>query len=650
MAAVPAPASASVVRGQALSPDGQDLYVISQDGEEDGALSHFKVGAGGALTYVGCYGLPAGCGPSGFDEFTWPKDIEVSADGRDVYVLAPGLGQYRRAADGRLTYVGRAEGRLGESRALALSPDGRNAYVASGDENPFTESRIVHFRRDPETGAHSYAGCVGADIRYGTGCPALPAGVVSTAGANAIVVSADSRHVYTTGSTGSSNAFEGPKAVTHFRAAADGTLTFADCIGNETSGCSPTPVDTDQHRQGRLTGLAFDAGGLAVGQSGPYSDTITRFALGTDGALVYAGCSGFTSAPGCTFGSGTPTGTRASVELEAPDGATQMTVGLNARINPYGARYAVRWEYGPTTSYGRFDEGGSTSSAGGGWTRVTKSLRDLAPGTTYHYRLVVNTPAGPAYSPDATFTTQPYGEGPGLSVETHQPLGRTGTAAAFAATVQGTGRYWFEWGETQELGRTTPPREIPVLDWSERSVKELVTGLEPGKQYHYRVVAENGFGRVVARSGAAVLPFTGAAEPGPQPTPSPSPEPTASSDPSPPPDAGPSHGAEPTSAAAPDAGGRPILATSALPGPVTVGPAAPAERGSAAPARPRVSVSNRRIVVTVSARTRITIHRRAGKRWVHTATLTTSRTVRRTVKPGIYRVTAGPVRRQVRVR
>ena len=75
-AALPASASASVIRGQALSPDGQDLYVIAQDGEEDGALSHYKVGAGGGTTYVGCYGILAGCGPSGFSEFDWPLDIE----------------------------------------------------------------------------------------------------------------------------------------------------------------------------------------------------------------------------------------------------------------------------------------------------------------------------------------------------------------------------------------------------------------------------------------------------------------------------------------------------------------------------------------------------------------------------------------------
>jgi hypothetical protein len=85
--------------------------------------------------------------------------------------------------------------------------------------------------------------------------------------------------------------------------------------------------------------------------------------------------------------------------------------------------------------------------------------------------------------------------------------------------------------------------------------------------------------------------------------------------------------------------------------PPAAGPgAAPTARGTTPPARPRVSVTKRRIVVTLSARTRVTIHRRAGKRWVRVVTVTTSRTVRRTVKPGLYRVTAGTVKRQVRVR
>ena len=122
-AVAPASATAAPLTYSALSPDGRDLYVASQTDEEDGALTHFSVGAGGALTYVGCYGLPAGCEPSGFDEFIWPKGVVVSPDGRDVYVLGPDLGQYRRGVDGRLTYVGKdTSGRLGNVRSVGHEP------------------------------------------------------------------------------------------------------------------------------------------------------------------------------------------------------------------------------------------------------------------------------------------------------------------------------------------------------------------------------------------------------------------------------------------------------------------------------------------------------------------------------------------------
>ena len=59
-----------------------------------------------------------------------------------------------------------------------------------------------------------------------------------------IVVSADSRHVYTTGWVGGVSEFSGVTAVTHFRAGADGALSFADCIGNEPSGCTEFPYGT----------------------------------------------------------------------------------------------------------------------------------------------------------------------------------------------------------------------------------------------------------------------------------------------------------------------------------------------------------------------------------------------------------------------
>ena len=159
------PAAQSVLRIPALSPDGRDLYVASQTDEEDGALTHFSVGAGGALTYVGCYGCPQGASRPGSTSSSGRRASWSARTGGTSTCSAPDLGQYRRGADGRLTYVGKdTSGRLGNVRSLAISPDGRHLYAAGGDETLFRDSRVVHFRRDAATGATAYAGCIGTDF------------------------------------------------------------------------------------------------------------------------------------------------------------------------------------------------------------------------------------------------------------------------------------------------------------------------------------------------------------------------------------------------------------------------------------------------------------------------------------------------------
>ncbi len=256
------------VREIALSPDGKDLYAIL--GEEETAISQFWVGANGSLTYASCNGLPAGCGAAGFTRYSWPADVEVSPDGRDVYVLRRRRAPLRARRAGR-PHVPRLRGRAGlrrrvrappEPHAMAISPDGRNIYATSGDTNVFRESRVVHFRRDPATGSRSRTRAASARTSWGgTGaCAPLPAGVVSTSGAVAIVVSPDSGHVYTAGWTASVNEFEGIAAVTHFtRRARTARLRFADCIGNQTSGC--TGLRTASSSSSRVAGRAPERAG-----------------------------------------------------------------------------------------------------------------------------------------------------------------------------------------------------------------------------------------------------------------------------------------------------------------------------------------------------------------------------------------------------
>ena len=79
---------------------------------------------------------------------------------------------------------------------------------------------------------------------------------------------------------------------------------------------------------------------------------------------------------------------------------------LGALVNPGGIAATYRFEYGPTSAYGSstpFPEG----SVGEGLEShaVWASASGLAPGSTYHYRLVASNELGTVYGPDQTFTT-----------------------------------------------------------------------------------------------------------------------------------------------------------------------------------------------------------------------------------------------------
>jgi hypothetical protein len=79
---------------------------------------------------------------------------------------------------------------------------------------------------------------------------------------------------------------------------------------------------------------------------------------------------------------------------------------LGALVNPGGIQTSYRFEYGPTSAYdsstpfpaGSVGEGLEAHA-------VWASASGLAPGSTYHYRVVASNELGTVYGPDRTFTT-----------------------------------------------------------------------------------------------------------------------------------------------------------------------------------------------------------------------------------------------------
>lgn len=221
------------VGGIAVSPDGRSLYVTSFSAS---TVTRFdRDPATGALTPRGCLTRGSGCGAGadGIESLLDAREIAVSPDGRNVYVVSPTADAVavltRDPTTGAIAYAGcvsqAATGGCGSAPALdspvqlAVTPDGGAVVVASS-----TANTLSVFTRNPTTGALTYSTC----FQQGTTlCGAN--NVVGLAGANGVTVSADSRAIYVAASTS--------QAIARFtRDPQTGAVTYRGCE-TATSGC-----------------------------------------------------------------------------------------------------------------------------------------------------------------------------------------------------------------------------------------------------------------------------------------------------------------------------------------------------------------------------------------------------------------------------
>jgi hypothetical protein len=91
-----------------------------------------------------------------------------------------------------------------------------------------------------------------------------------------------------------------------------------------------------------------------------------------------------------------------SVTTNAATAVSPTSETLLGTVNPNGTATGYHFDYGTTTAYG-----GSTPSepVGTGTTPapLASSINGLTPGTTYHYRIVAQSPAGTVDGADETF-------------------------------------------------------------------------------------------------------------------------------------------------------------------------------------------------------------------------------------------------------
>jgi hypothetical protein len=183
------------------------------------------------------------------------------------------------------------------------------------------------------------------------------------------------------------------------------------------------------------------------------------------------------------------------------DGAT-----LLGQVDPLNS--PTRWwiEYGADAGYGRATTPLSAGD-GLGQVSVSRTLSGLAPGTTYHYRVVaMNADGRVTRGADATFqTAQPPAVTPPEPVVPAPPAAATGRVASrsrTSATVTGSvdprgqETAWFvEFGPTRRLGRATRAQTLGAAQGT-LPVRAALRSLRPGRRYHYRVVATSAAGTV----------------------------------------------------------------------------------------------------------------------------------------------------------
>jgi 6-phosphogluconolactonase (cycloisomerase 2 family) len=176
--------------GVAVSPEGSHVYVA---GNNDDSLVVFARNAGsGALSYV--ERQSDGGGGGSVDGLDGARAVALSPDGKHAYVAGhdeDAVAVFERdQPTGELSYVemqqdgsGGVDG-LNGAQSLTVSPDGKHVYVASESDNA-----VAIFGRDGTSGTLSYMGLV----RDGDG------GVDGLGGAYAVIISPEGGHAYVAG-------------------------------------------------------------------------------------------------------------------------------------------------------------------------------------------------------------------------------------------------------------------------------------------------------------------------------------------------------------------------------------------------------------------------------------------------------------------
>lgn len=421
--------------GIAVAPDGRTAWVLTGDGATLTPVD-LATGATGTPVVLARPGAAVAVTPDG------SLALVPEADGQGTTTPGPGAVQ----VVGLATRTAETPVPLGATgaTALAVTPDGKTAYVATGGAGAATT--VVAFDVATRATGATYAirpATAGADASiqdlvadftrsqvFGTipcatgGCGAAAFAYTFDVGFNPSPEPTTGGPRLTTLAFGSApSAGVGP--VSSLVIAPSPGVTFRDT----TTGASISDLshrffaDATDDDGGIVTGYVWDFGDgsplVTAGAPdhrfaayGTYHVTLTTTNSGGCAAhLVYTG-----QTAACT---GRATATAARDVVIAPEPSAVASTGAATGVSQHGATLAgsiamigasVSWhfEYGRTIRYGHALPAQEHADAFGAQP-VTQTLTDLRPKTLYHYRLVTQKGQRHSEGADATFTTAATG-------------------------------------------------------------------------------------------------------------------------------------------------------------------------------------------------------------------------------------------------
>jgi hypothetical protein len=471
--------------GVAVNESTGDVYVIDIGGqrvERFGAAGAFEDSFGSAGTGDGQFAFETVRGLT-------PQLAVDQSDG-SIYVTDTGNDRVQKfsstgAYQSQFGATGTGDGQLSKPVGVAVDPTDQTVYVSDNDND-----RIQKF-----SSAGVYI------LQFGSqGTGGSEAEDQDAAGQFSLAAGPGQIGVDATGRVYVLDPGHPNYRVQRFTADGDFDTNFVRSFAVLRAGALAVDSSGDHVFVGRSGVVEYDGNGAVVDTHGPdagiVDQTITGIGVKAGAAAFATGLDGYDGSLNARlYRLGNVTSSTGSLSPATAIEGRGATV--NATINPNGAPVAsyqieVSADFGAT--FTTVPEVPVPVGDGAADVPVSYALTGLLPNNFYFYRVVVkrlyNADVVTDYDFFSTLTVAPTVSGTDAA-----PTERSAKLHAGVNPESLETTYRFEYGETASYGSVAPVTPVSVGSGRDpASAVKTVGGLEPGKTYHYRVVAENAAG------------------------------------------------------------------------------------------------------------------------------------------------------------